>query len=99
VGADDYEGIIVGFLVVLAVAFNELRRAGRGTGKRFFPGALGAMAIGILSLLAGGLTTIAVGKNAGAAALGLSLVGLILIALAERRAHARRITGSEPPSP
>ena len=27
VSADDYEGIIVGFLVVLAVAFNELRQA------------------------------------------------------------------------
>ncbi len=37
VGADDYQGMIVGFLVVLAVAFNELRQAGRGTGKQFFP--------------------------------------------------------------
>ena len=33
--------MIVGLLVVLAVAFNELRQAGRGAGKQFFPGALG----------------------------------------------------------
>ena len=64
VGADDYEGIIVGFLVVLAVAFNELRQA-RGRGKQFFAGALGAAAIGILSLLAGTLSAIMIGRKAG----------------------------------
>ena len=37
VGADDYEGIIVGFLVVLAVAFNELRQAARGAASSSFP--------------------------------------------------------------
>ena len=56
VGADDYEGMIVGLLVVLAVAFNELRQARRGGGKQFFPGLLGATAIGILAILAGVLS-------------------------------------------
>jgi ribose/xylose/arabinose/galactoside ABC-type transport system permease subunit len=95
VGADDYEGIIVGFLVVLAVAFNELRQAGRGAGKQFFPGMLGVMAIGILALLAGVLTTIMVGKQAGIAVFTVSLVGLALIKVAERRAAGRRVAGPD----
>ena len=56
VGADEYQGIIVGVLVVLAVAFNELRRAGGGLRKQFFPGVLGFLAIGILSVLGGTIT-------------------------------------------
>jgi ribose/xylose/arabinose/galactoside ABC-type transport system permease subunit len=99
VGADDYEGIIVGFLVVLAVAFNELRRARRGTGKQFFPGALGAAAIVILSLGAGLLSTIMVGRNAGAAMLVCSLVALSAVAVGERRAARRRAAGSTAPLP
>ncbi len=88
--ADDYEGIIVGFLVVLAVAFNELRQARRGSGKQFFPGALGAMAIGILSLLSGVLTTIMVGKQAGVTVFAV-LIALGLITLLRRRFSPRRI--------
>src|SRR3970282_982582 len=49
-GADDYEGLIVGFLVVLAVAFNQLRQGLGGGGRRLFPGALGVAAIFVLSL-------------------------------------------------
>ncbi len=90
VGADDYEGIIVGFLVVLAVAFNELRQASRASGKQFFTGALGTAAIGILSLFAGTLTTIMVGKQAGAIVFGISLLGLAFIGLVERQAARKR---------
>ena len=86
VGADDYEGIIVGFLVVLAVAFNELRRSAGGTRKEFFPGMLGIAAIGILALLAGALATIMVGRGWGATAFVVALVGLGLVRIAERRA-------------
>ncbi|MEX2114654.1 MAG: ABC transporter permease [Pirellulales bacterium] len=93
VGADDYQGMIVGFLVVLAVAFNELRQAGRGAGKQFFPGALGVMAIGILALLAGTIATIMVGRNAGGVVSMTTLLGLGLIALVQRRA-ARPGAGS-----
>jgi hypothetical protein len=86
VGADDYQGMIVGFLVVLAVAFNELRQAGRGTGKQFFPGALGVMASGILALLAGTIATIMAGRNAGGVVSVVTLLALGLIALWQRRA-------------
>ncbi len=90
VGADDYEGIIVGFLVVLAVAFNELRQARRGAGKQFFPGALGATAIVTLALGAGLLCAIMVGKNAGGGMFAVSLVGLGVVAFVQHRAAARR---------
>ena len=89
VGADDYQGMIVGLLVVLAVAFNELRQAGRGRGKRFFPGLLGATAVGILAILGGVVTTIVIGRNAGTIIFVVSLAGLGLVALMERRSAAR----------
>lgn len=88
-GADDYEGIIVGFLVVLAVAFNELRQT-RGRGKQFFAGALGIAAIGILSLFAGTLSAIMIGRKAGLIVLASSLVGLAVLAVIERLAAKRR---------
>ncbi len=88
VGADDYEGIIVGFLVVLAVAFNELRQPSKG-GKQFFPGLLGAMAIGILALLAGTLTTIMVGRGAGATAFVVSLAVLSVLKVAQGRSRGQ----------
>ncbi len=82
-GADDYEGIIVGFLVVLAVSFNELRtRVGRG-GKQFFPGALGWFAIVALTLLAAAIGLVMTGRPALAAgaavAIAIALSGLKLI--------------------
>ncbi|REK10840.1 MAG: ABC transporter permease [Planctomycetota bacterium] len=85
--ADDYEGIIVGFLVVLAVAFNELRQAG-GARKQFFPGALGIVAIGILAVLAGMLSTIMIGPQAGGVVFLVALVGLSGVKLLERRRSA-----------
>jgi ribose/xylose/arabinose/galactoside ABC-type transport system permease subunit len=83
VGADDYEGIIVGFLVVLAVAFNELRQA-KGGAKQFFPGAIGALAIAILAMLAGSLGAIMIGAAAGGAVFFVVLAGLAAYRLLER---------------
>jgi ribose/xylose/arabinose/galactoside ABC-type transport system permease subunit len=85
-GADDYEGIIVGFLVVLAVSFNELRtRAGRG-GKMFFPGALGWFAILALTLLAGAVGLVMTSMpTMGAIAAVIAVVLLTLIKLLESR--------------
>jgi hypothetical protein len=60
-GADVYEGLIVGVVVVVAVAFNQLRLAGR-SGKSFFPGALGLVMIVNLALLAGALAAL-FGRN------------------------------------
>jgi ribose/xylose/arabinose/galactoside ABC-type transport system permease subunit len=51
-GADVYEGLIVGVVVVFAVAFTQLRQAGR-SGKRFFTGPLGVVAAVNLALFAG----------------------------------------------
>ncbi len=59
---DEFQGLIVGALVVLAVAFNEIRRAG-GLRRRFFPGWLGTVNIGILSLLAGAMTGLMISQN------------------------------------
>ncbi len=53
---DLLEGLVVGMLVVLAVAFNELR--GEGLKKRFFPGALGWVNVFVLSALAGVVTAV-----------------------------------------
>lgn len=47
---DDWKGQIVGLLVVLAVAFNEIRRGGAGGRKRMFPGAIGWVTIPTLAL-------------------------------------------------
>jgi len=94
VGADEYQGIIVGVLVVLAVAFNELRRAGGGLGKQFFPGLLGILAIGILTALAGALTTMMFGKAAGLPVLVLTFVALSARKLAEYRATRRGLADS-----
>jgi ribose/xylose/arabinose/galactoside ABC-type transport system permease subunit len=49
---DLVEGLIVGILVVLAVAFNELR-GGSAAKKQFFPGALGWLNVVVLGALMG----------------------------------------------
>jgi ribose/xylose/arabinose/galactoside ABC-type transport system permease subunit len=74
-GADVYEGLIVGVVVVFAVAFTQLRQAGR-TGKPFFSGALGAVTILNLTLFAGALAmvlgqSLTWGGSAAAATLAL----------------------------
>jgi ribose/xylose/arabinose/galactoside ABC-type transport system permease subunit len=90
VGADEYQGIIVGVLVVLAVAFNELRRGDRGTAKQFFPGTLGILAIGILAVVAAALATMMVGRTGGLVVLVTALVALAARRAAESRAARRR---------
>ncbi len=86
-GSDDYQGLIVGFLVVLAVAFNELRRQARGTRKEFFPGPLGLATIPILAALVGTvvfvLTHQTMGLNAGAVTASILLVALVTLKVTE----------------
>lgn len=91
-GSDDYEGLIVGFLVVLAVAFNELRAAGSRRQKQFFPGALGSMAVGILSLLVGIVTTLMAGARAGTVSGVVTFAVLVVLKIAEMRAARRAAT-------
>jgi len=50
--AEVYEGLIVGAVVVVAVALTQFRQAAR-RGQRFFPGALGWVTVFNLALLAG----------------------------------------------
>jgi ribose/xylose/arabinose/galactoside ABC-type transport system permease subunit len=66
-GADVHEGLIVGIVVVIAVAFSQFRQAVDG-GKQAFPGLLGLVAVLTLSLLGGVLATLMTGKGIGAAA-------------------------------
>ncbi len=54
-GADIWEGLIVGVVVVLAVTFSQLQQL-RGSGRRLFPGAMGLWAMIVLSLTAGLIT-------------------------------------------
>ena len=49
---DEFQGMSVGLLVVLAVTFNELRSQ-KGDRKKFFPGALGVVNIISLTVLMG----------------------------------------------
>jgi len=80
-GSDDYEGLIVGFLVVLAVTFNELRSLRELTEKRFFPGLLGWITVPTLSLLVGAITMVAADRTKGLTAglITLALLGAIKI--------------------
>jgi ribose/xylose/arabinose/galactoside ABC-type transport system permease subunit len=87
--ADIYEGLIVGIVVVVAVAFTHVRQTGR-QGKRFLAGPLGIVTVLNLALLAGVLAALfgqdyAVdGRTIG----GVALVVLILGRLLEGRVGA-----------
>lgn len=92
VGSDLYEGTIVGIVVVVAVAVNQMRKGGERR-TAMFPGPLGAVSILNLSLLAGVLGLLLFGHQYG---IGVALVTLgvlgtltIMSALGSRRANAR----------
>lgn len=90
VGADDVEGLIVGLLVVLAVAFNELSSTGKARG-RLFDGALGWVSIVVLSVLLGGMAALMSEESklayGGSVATTVAVVG-VAKAIAERRSMA-----------
>ena len=81
-GSDDYQGLIVGFLVVLAVAFNEFRRQSSGAAKEFFPGAVGVCTIPILALLVGVVAYVMKGPTQAGLATGGIVTGVTLLVLA-----------------
>jgi ribose/xylose/arabinose/galactoside ABC-type transport system permease subunit len=84
-GADVYEGLIVGVVVVIAVTFSQLGQIGRG-GRRLLPGGLGLCAIPTLALFCGGVAATTAGGRAGVAA-GLAAV-VLLVALRTWEARA-----------
>jgi ribose/xylose/arabinose/galactoside ABC-type transport system permease subunit len=82
-GADVYEGLIVGSVVVVAVAFSRVRQAGR-LGKRFFGGPLGVVTVVNLSLFAAALGALVGQKTAWGGAV-TTLVLLLLVRFLESR--------------
>ncbi len=88
---DLVEGLVVGMLVVVAVAFNELRSRS-GARRQFFPGKLGILNVLILSLLTGVVTfaTSALDEKVrnGLIAGGATLVLIGARALMERRSRS-----------
>lgn len=74
-GADVYEGLIVGIVVVVAVAFAQLRQAATA-GRQAFPGMMGIFSLIALALLAAILTLLMAGKNPGIIAGVVALVVL-----------------------
>ncbi len=105
-GADTYQGLIVGIVVVFAVAFTQLRQAGR-QGKRFFAGALGVVAVVNLTLLVGVLGAL-VGQKTGANAVAVggiaglaTLVLLVLVRVVEARPASDKTAtaGGKPTAP
>jgi ribose/xylose/arabinose/galactoside ABC-type transport system permease subunit len=98
IGADVYEGWIVGSVVVIAVALTQFRHAGR-RGNRFLSGVLGIVTILNLSLLAGVLaallaptTAAGVGTLASSTA-SLTFVLLMLLRFMEGRNTERASAG------
>jgi ribose/xylose/arabinose/galactoside ABC-type transport system permease subunit len=76
-GADNYEGAIVGILVVVAVAISQLRTT-TGQTKKFFAGALGAVVIATLTLVSAMLAGFLVGRNA-ALGTGATVAALLVL--------------------
>lgn len=85
--ADQIEGLVVGVLVVLAVALNTIR-FGQGQRKDFFPGWLGVANVFILGLIAGTLYGVSTDENS--LHWGL-LVGLVTFSVLGIRAFWERV--------
>jgi uncharacterized YccA/Bax inhibitor family protein len=96
-GADVYEGMIVGAVVVLAVTFTQLRQF-RGAGSGLFSGVRGLFAIptlgisiGMLAMMVSGHVRLFKGRSlmVGAAAAGIAIVVLGGVRLLEQRRQGR----------
>ncbi len=74
-GADVYEGLIVGLVVVVAVALGKFREGAR-RGTEVFPGALGIVSIITLTLLSATLTTLMAGRGVG---IGVGVAAVLLL--------------------
>ena len=89
-GADVYEGLIVGVVVVLAVTFaqgvNDLRHD-----RRILPGSLGLCTIPVLALLAGSLASMTTGAASGMAAGFTAFIALIALRIWENRKQDKKV--------
>jgi ribose/xylose/arabinose/galactoside ABC-type transport system permease subunit len=91
--ADIYEGLIVGIVVVVAVAFTQMRLTGR-RGQRFLGGPLGIVTLVNLAVLAGLLVTI-FGQDYAVHGAVIGVVVLLVLNLA--RFLEGRSTAVKPP--
>jgi len=82
-GADIWEGLIVGIVVVLAVTFSQLQQL-RGSGRRLFPGLLGACAMVTLSLFAGLIAMSTWGEKPAAMTMVSVLIALVVYGFTEK---------------
>ncbi|QDT36366.1 ABC transporter permease [Stratiformator vulcanicus] len=78
VSPDVLEGLVVGLLILLTVAFNELRTEG-GLKRPFFTGMLGNTAILVLTGLAMAIAYVLSDANKGAIALSTGFVVLVVL--------------------
>jgi ribose/xylose/arabinose/galactoside ABC-type transport system permease subunit len=78
-GADVYEGMIVGIVVVLAVTFSQ--RGQKTVANRYFNNAIGWFTIPVLSLLAGLLMLLFFGKQSWYTPTHAVVAGLVLAAI------------------
>lgn len=98
-GADVYEGLIVGILVVVAVAFNQLRQSPSHS-KHLFSGALGAVAGFVIVVLAAtlaglfGANSAWDGRLLAATGGGLALAMLVALKVLDVRRRAIRSSDS-----
>ena len=86
-GADVYEGLIVGIVVVIAVTFAQIGEMAQG-GRRLLPGGLGLCAIPTLAILCGAIATMTAGARAGMIATGVAVAFLSFVRLWESRRTA-----------
>jgi ribose/xylose/arabinose/galactoside ABC-type transport system permease subunit len=94
-GADVYEGLVVGLVVVTAVAFSQFRRA-RAGGRELFAGALGSVTLLALALVAGLLASLMAAPAAGYVAAPTVLALLAAVKVIEnRRRKAQRVAAGE----
>jgi len=91
---DLFEGLVVGLLVVFAVAFNELR--GAGAKKVFFPHALGWLSVLILSGLLGVITAVTSSEEKLRSGLivGVVAFGVLFSKAVHERVQAKRMLAS-----
>ena len=86
-GADVYEGLIVGIVVVIAVTLAQVGQFAKG-GRGLLPGALGLCAIPTLAVLCGAIVSMTAGGRIGIAAGGGAAVFLSLLRTWESRRSA-----------
>ena len=86
-GADVYEGLIVGIVVVIAVTFAQIGEMAQG-GRRLLHGGLGLCAIPTLAILCGAIATMTAGARAGMIATGVAVAFLSFVRLWESRRTA-----------